>query len=84
MEAAPPDGESLERDGIATVIAHIHPHHVASQRIATALGLRPTDAFVDGEVRWIGDLSPEDPQPGSNAAALPSPVSLGPRVDAGA
>ena len=29
MEAAPPDGESLERDGIATVVAHIHPHHVA-------------------------------------------------------
>lgn len=49
--------QQLERDGIATVVAHIHPHHVASQRIAEALGLHPTDTVVDGEVRWIGDLA---------------------------
>ena len=34
------------------VVAHMHPDHVASQRVAAALGLRPTDRLVDGEVEW--------------------------------
>ena len=37
-----------------TVIAHIHPGHVASQRVARAAGLSPTTDVYDGEVRWIG------------------------------
>jgi RimJ/RimL family protein N-acetyltransferase len=34
------------------LIAHIHPEHEASQAVARAAGLRPTDTMVDGEVRW--------------------------------
>jgi RimJ/RimL family protein N-acetyltransferase len=36
-----------------TVIAHIHPDHLASQRVARAAGLAPTTEVVDGETRWI-------------------------------
>lgn len=42
-----------------TAIAHIHPDHHASARIARALGLRPTPHTQDGEIRWQADL----PQP---------------------
>ena len=34
------------------MIAHIHPEHRASQRVARAVGLVPTTQVVDGEVRW--------------------------------
>jgi RimJ/RimL family protein N-acetyltransferase len=37
-----------------TVVAHIHPGHVASQRVARTAGLSPTTDVHDGEVRWIG------------------------------
>jgi RimJ/RimL family protein N-acetyltransferase len=37
-----------------TVMAHIHPGHLASQRVARAAGLSPTTDVHDGEVRWIG------------------------------
>lgn len=36
-----------------TVLAHIHPGHLASQRVAAAAGLSPTDATQDGEVCWV-------------------------------
>jgi RimJ/RimL family protein N-acetyltransferase len=37
-----------------TVIAHIHPGHLASQRVARAAGLIPTgDVRDDGEMRWV-------------------------------
>ena len=32
--------------------AHIHPEHVASQRVARCAGLHPTEKFVDGEQIW--------------------------------
>ena len=35
-----------------TVMAHIHPGHHASQRVARAAGLMPTAAIDDGETRW--------------------------------
>jgi RimJ/RimL family protein N-acetyltransferase len=35
------------------VEAHIHPAHLASQHVARAAGLTPTDESVDGETRWI-------------------------------
>jgi len=38
--------------GSETVIAHIHPDHSASARVAAATGLRPTDRLVDGEIEW--------------------------------
>jgi RimJ/RimL family protein N-acetyltransferase len=36
-----------------TVVAHIHPGHLASQRVARAAGLSPTPDVCDGEVRWV-------------------------------
>jgi RimJ/RimL family protein N-acetyltransferase len=44
----------LHEHGVATVVAHIHPDHLASAAIARRLGLRPTADMVDGEVRWLG------------------------------
>lgn len=35
-----------------TIVADIHPGHVASQRVAHHAGMRPTEQIVDGEVRW--------------------------------
>ncbi|MFL6151087.1 MAG: GNAT family N-acetyltransferase [Ornithinibacter sp.] len=44
--------------GVRRVLAHVHPDHVASQRVAASLGLRPTPVVVDGEVEWrLEDLS---------------------------
>ena len=42
----------LLADGWA-VVAHIHPGHLASQRVARAAGLSPTGDVYDGEVRWV-------------------------------
>lgn len=42
----------LEQHGVHTVIAHIHPEHEASARVAAAAGLEPTDEVQDGEIRW--------------------------------
>lgn len=39
--------------GVAPVSALIHPEHAASQRVATAAGLQPTEHVADGEIRWI-------------------------------
>jgi RimJ/RimL family protein N-acetyltransferase len=36
-----------------TVIAHIHPGHLASQRVARGAGLSPTADVRDGEIRWV-------------------------------
>lgn len=46
----------LRRGGVAEVIAHIHPDHVASQRVAAAIGLADTGVLADGENRWHGRL----------------------------
>lgn len=48
----------LERQGIRSVVAHVHPGHRASAAVATASGLRPTDEEQDGEVRWRRALRP--------------------------
>ncbi|MFG2196048.1 GNAT family N-acetyltransferase [Streptomyces sp. NPDC048639] len=37
---------------VRTVVAHIHPDHAASATVAAAAGLRPTEHWHDGEVRW--------------------------------
>ncbi|MEV0380573.1 GNAT family N-acetyltransferase [Nonomuraea sp. NPDC050643] len=42
----------LMKREIDTVVAHIHPDHAASAAVAAAAGLRPTDRWQDGEVRW--------------------------------
>lgn len=46
----------LTRRGVRRVIAHVHPDHRASQRVAAGLGMEPTGTVVDGEVRWEGRL----------------------------
>ena len=47
--------DHVRAEGARRVIAHVHPDHVASQRVAAALGLAPTDRRVDGEVEWVGE-----------------------------
>jgi RimJ/RimL family protein N-acetyltransferase len=42
----------LRGEGVATVVAHIHPEHRASAAVAAAAGLAPTAGLCDGEVRW--------------------------------
>ena len=44
---------AMLREAGWTVIAHIHPAHLASQRVARAAGLSPTGDVDDGEVRWV-------------------------------
>ncbi|MEH1100998.1 GNAT family N-acetyltransferase [Micromonospora sp. CPCC 205561] len=42
----------LAERGVSALVAHVHPDHRASTRVAERLGLRATDELVDGEVRW--------------------------------
>lgn len=42
----------LERRGVRTVVAHVHPEHRASAAVAAAAGLSPTRERHEGEVRW--------------------------------
>ncbi|MFC0507154.1 GNAT family N-acetyltransferase [Micromonospora costi] len=44
----------LDQQGVTALIAHVHPDHRASARVAERLGLRATDVLVDGERRWVG------------------------------
>ena len=44
----------LRGEGAGPLRAHIHPDHVASQRVASALGMHPQPEIVDGEIRWEG------------------------------
>ena len=37
-----------------TVVADIHPGHLASQRVARSAGLSPTADVRDGEICWVG------------------------------
>ncbi len=48
-----------------TVLAHIHPGHLASQRVAAAAGLAPTSAVHNGEVCWIRSKTESPNQPGN-------------------
>jgi RimJ/RimL family protein N-acetyltransferase len=42
----------FEEVGVEEVDAHIYPAHVASERVATRLGLEATDEMVEGERVW--------------------------------
>lgn len=44
---------ALRDAGVGSVVAHIHPDHVASEAVARHCGLSPTDVFHDGERRWV-------------------------------
>lgn len=49
----------LATRGVRGIVAHIHPQHETSKRIALSLGMRPTATIVDGEIRWEGRASSE-------------------------
>ncbi|MEX2251932.1 MAG: hypothetical protein WD895_07645 [Acidimicrobiia bacterium] len=52
-EAATAMCDWLAAHGTSHVTAHIHPHHVVSGRVATAIGLQPTaEVDSEGEVVW--------------------------------
>lgn len=44
--------DHLEGRGVRAFVAHIHPDHAASQRVAYRLGMHPTGNVVDGEQQW--------------------------------
>ena len=56
--------------GAADVVAHVHPDHVASARVAARAGLGPTDDEVDGETVWrlLADRSAEPPRAAPDGA----------------
>lgn len=47
----------LEENQINRLTAHIHPEHIASQRIAISLGLHRSGRSHEGEEVWVGQLS---------------------------
>ncbi|WP_084151988.1 GNAT family N-acetyltransferase [Nocardioides halotolerans] len=52
--------DELTASGVRRLVAHVHPDHAASARVAERLGLRRTDVVEDGEVRWVrDDLDPD-------------------------
>jgi RimJ/RimL family protein N-acetyltransferase len=48
----------LRSEGCRHFIAHIHPEHDSSVRVAQRLGFHVTTTMCDGEVRW--EMSDED------------------------
>lgn len=54
----------LRTQGVARLVAHIHPDHAASQALARSLGLTPTATVTDGEVRW----TTPSPEPSPSAS----------------
>jgi len=42
----------LLEHGISKIVANVHPKHIASERVAAAAGLRPTNRIAEGEVVW--------------------------------
>jgi RimJ/RimL family protein N-acetyltransferase len=46
----------LRAQRVRSVVANIHPGHRASERVATAAGLAPTDEMADGERVWRLDI----------------------------
>jgi RimJ/RimL family protein N-acetyltransferase len=44
--------DQLERLGVRTVTAHVHPDHAASAVVASRAGLAPTEVIEDGERVW--------------------------------
>ena len=55
-EAATAMADRLTAAGVTRLVAHVHPDHAASARVAERLGLRRTDVVEDGEVRWVRDF----------------------------
>lgn len=51
-EAALSMVQELRRTGITTLVAHVRPGHLASERVARALGMISTGRHDDGEAEW--------------------------------
>lgn len=49
----------LEQRGVEEITAHVHPDHVASEKVAARAGLSPTDRTHEGERLWHRQLKPE-------------------------
>jgi RimJ/RimL family protein N-acetyltransferase len=62
-EAARALVEWLRKQGVGTVVAHVHPDHRASAAVARRAGLEPTDEEAGGERVWRTPRVP--PAPGS-------------------
>ena len=54
VEAAAEMVRRLREQGVAGIVAHVHPEHAASGAVARRLGLAPSTVIQDGEVRWLG------------------------------
>jgi RimJ/RimL family protein N-acetyltransferase len=50
----------LASKGIREFTAHIHPNHVASNRVASAIGMQPTEEWSAGERVWRLSNLPAD------------------------
>ena len=50
-----------------TVVAYIHPCHLASQRVAQAAGLSLTTDIRDGEMRWASPAAGPDARSGTTS-----------------
>src|SRR5215468_4762728 len=50
-----------------TVVAYIHPGHLASQRVAQAAGLSLTTGMRDGEMRWASPAAGPDAPSGATS-----------------
>ncbi|HWU05056.1 MAG TPA: GNAT family N-acetyltransferase [Streptomyces sp.] len=72
----------LDGGSARTVVAHIHPDHAASAAVAAAAGLSVTDAWEDGEVRWILHASRRPQRRPASTSSATSRVSSAP-IDAG-
>ena len=59
----------LVAGGVETITAHVHPDHAASERVASAIGLRPTDEVEDGERVWSLNRPPRGASSGGARAA---------------
>lgn len=59
IEAAQALVRWLDQRGIEEVTAHVHPDHLASEKVAARAGLSPTDTFHDGERLWRRRFKPE-------------------------
>jgi len=44
----------LQRQGVTSFVADIHPGHQASAAVARRIGLTPSADTINGEVRWVG------------------------------
>jgi RimJ/RimL family protein N-acetyltransferase len=49
----------VEQRDVEEVTAHVHPDHIASEKVAARAGLSPTDRLHDGERLWHRRLKPE-------------------------